>query len=201
MNSPYSQNQKETSSRGIINRVTISMDDETDLILDDIKKVLDLSQSEIFRRALKVYAKYGYLFENNENFDQKLQTYFDMLHSGEHIILDYDHYLSLLKFVESSPEDKQNEFWNEHKEIGRSHAEEFTHKMNNFYDIIRRLEDCNFFKIKKESTTCYTLLLGTDVSKNFIRIFLEEILKGMGFKAEIKEGFAKLQIFLKNIIL
>lgn len=177
------------------------MDEESSTLLKDLKSELDISQSEIFRKALKIYAEYGFLFENDKHFDKKLHTYFDMLHSGEHIILDYDHYLSLLKFVESTSSEKQKEFWEDHKEIGRSHAEQFSHQITNFHEVVKRLENCNFFKIKKESTTRYTLLLGTDISKKFIRIFLEEVLNGMGFKAEIKEGFAKLQIYLQNIVL
>ncbi len=65
--------------------------------------------------------------------------------------------------------------------------------------MVKRLETCNFFKILKESTTRYTLLLGSDISKKFIKEFLLEVLNGMGFKAEIKESFAKLTIYLNNI--
>jgi hypothetical protein len=60
--------------------------------------------------------------------------------------------------------------------------------------LLERLEACNFFKISKDSEDRFTLLLDSNVPKKFIRILLDEILTGMGYKAEIKEDFAKLRL-------
>ena len=107
--------------------------------------------------------------------------------------------MAFLKFVENSPE--KEEFYSYNKSIGKAHAEEFTHRfeVNTIERVVERLEACNFFKMVKDSSTRYTLILGSDIQKNFIKQFLEEVLNGMGFKAEIKEGFAKLKILLSNL--
>jgi hypothetical protein len=41
------------------------------------------------------------------------------------------------------------------------------------------------------------LILVSDVSKEFVKVFLEEYFDAMGVKAEIKENLAKLQVTLK----
>lgn len=182
------------------NRVTIALDGPSEKILNDLKASSAESQSEIFRNALKFYNKYKKVLNNSDpNVAVKVDTYLELLSSGEHIILDIDHYLAFLKFVENSPDkDKFEEF---NKSIGKAHAEEFSHrfKINTIERVVERLEACNFFKMVKDSSSRYTLLLGSDIQKNFIKTFLEEVLRGMGLKATIKEGFSKLKIILNNM--
>jgi DNA-binding MarR family transcriptional regulator len=109
-----------------------------------------------------------------------------------------DHYLSFLKFIENSPDKEQ--FSDINKSIGKAHAEEFSQglEISTVQKVVERLEACNFFKIVQDSSNRYTLLLGSDIQKNFIKTFLEEVLNGMGFKVQIKEGFSKLKIILNN---
>ncbi|MBD3255236.1 MAG: ribbon-helix-helix protein, CopG family [Candidatus Lokiarchaeota archaeon] len=182
-----------------LDRVTFSLDEDTARLLLEMKDNLSISQSELIRNSIKFYYKYKRYMKNERKSDAKMKTYLEMLDNGEHIILDVDHYLSFLKFIENSPQ--KDSFWESHKEIGRSHADQFKHKINTFEDVVSRLEICNFFKIVKESSNRYTLLLGSDLPKTFIRVFLEEVLNGMGFKVDIKEDFAKLRILLKNVVL
>ncbi|HEY0088834.1 MAG TPA: CopG family transcriptional regulator, partial [Candidatus Lokiarchaeia archaeon] len=151
---------------------------------------------------IKFYHKYEKVFSNIKNgAASKVNTYLELLSQGDHIILDIDHYLSFLKFIEESP-DKQK-FWEINKSIGKAHAEEFTQELDitTVQKVVERLEACNFFKIIKDSSNRYTLLLGSDIQKNFIKQFLEEVLNGMGFKVQIKEGFSKLKIVLTNMII
>jgi len=88
-----------------------------------------------------------------------------MLSAGEHVILDIDHWILFLQFIETHPE--KEKFWNLHKEVCRAHAEQFKHKLFNAESI---------------------------APKKFVRIELEEIFAGMGFIVEIKEDFSKLRI-------
>ena len=70
-----------------------------------------------------------------------------------------------------------------------------------FKDIAKGIETNNFFKMIKESSNRYTLSLGADIPKTFIKALLEEVLNGMGFRVEIKEDSTKITIFLKNLVL
>lgn len=49
-------------------------------------------------------------------------------------------------------------------------------------------------ELHKTSRSDFTLVLGSDVPKKFIKTELEEIFAGMGFQVEIKEDFAKLRV-------
>ena len=181
------------------NRITIALDDQTKQILDELNNHSENSRSETIRKAIKFYHKFKKVFEKKSNgVASKVNTYLELLSHGEHIILDVDHYLTFLKFIENSP--NKEDFDDLNKSIGRAHAEEFSQDLDitTVEKVVERLEACNFFKIVKDSSSRYTLLLGSDIQKNFIKTFLEEVLEGMGFKVSIKEGFSKLKIMLKN---
>ncbi len=171
-------------------RVTTALDEEIADLFEKMRVDLKLSQSELLRRALLFYHKHKVL--HNSVTDKKIYTYLDMLPSGEHVILDLDHWLSFLSLVETSP--GKDEFWKKHREIARSHAEQLSQKVKTVEDLLERIETCNFFKVIKDSENMFTLVLGSDVPKKFIRIFLEEVLAGMGYKVEIKEDLAKLRM-------
>lgn len=115
-----------------------------------------------------------------------------MLSAGEHVILDIDHWILFLSFIDTHPE--KEKFWKLHKEVCVAHAEQFKHKLYNAESILRRLEICNFFKLSKTSKNEFTLIFGSDAPKKFVKAELEEIFSGMGFLVEIKEDFSKLRV-------
>jgi hypothetical protein len=171
-------------------RITVAMDEETFEMSKKMQDELGVSQSELVREALKFYSKYRALLESVE--DQKMYTHEEMLKVGEHVILDIDHWLLFLKFIESHPEEEK--FWELNKPIYEAHAELFKIKSMGIEDILSRLEACNYFTVIQVSKNDYTLILGSDILKKFIKTLLEETLSGMGFRVDIKEDFAKLRL-------
>ena len=142
------------------------------------------------REALKFYSRHKTLFESIE--DKKVYTHAEMLSAGEHVILDIDHWLLFLSFVESHPE--KDKFWELHREVCQAHAEQFKHKLYHAESILKRLEACNLFKLSEETENAFTIVLGPDITRRFIKTELEEIFRRMGFKVEIKEDLAKLRV-------
>ena len=171
-------------------RITIALDAETAGLFRKMKEDLGMSQSELMRESLKFFGKHKMLFEFAE--DKKVYTHAEMLSAGEHVILDIDHWILFLSFIETHPE--KEKFWNLHKEVCRAHAEQFKHKLLNVESILRRLEICNLFNMSKTGKSEFTLIFGSDAPKKFVRIELEEIFAGMGFLVEIKDDFSKLRI-------
>jgi len=171
-------------------RITIALDEDTASLFKKLREDLGLSQSELMREALKFYGKHRSLFDLAE--DKKVYTHAEMLSAGEHVILDIDHWILFLNFIESHPD--KGKFWELHKEVSRAHAEQFKHKLYNAESIVRRLEICNLFQMSKTSKTEFTLIFGSELSKKFIKTELEEIFKGMGFMVDIKEDFSKLRL-------
>ncbi|MFX1382535.1 MAG: ribbon-helix-helix protein, CopG family [Promethearchaeota archaeon] len=188
-----------TNGNGKINnRITIALDDMTHNLLLELKDESHKSQSEIIRKSIQFYHKFKETIGSSKNgIVKRINTYLDLLSHGEHIILDVDHFLSFLKFIEESPD--QDQFWKMNKSIGIAHAEEFSDQFEflTVERVIERLEACNFFKIVKDTSQRYTLLLGSEIQKNFIKTFLEEVLFKMGFNVEIREGLSKLKLIIK----
>ena len=174
-------------------RVTVALDQTTANLLEKLSQEAELSQSEIVRRALRFYN------ENKTMLDpairKKVHAYMDLLLSGEHVILDVDHLLLFLRFVESSPD--AGTFWNEHRKVAQSHKEQLKSKANTAEEILARLENCNFFRMIKNSQKDFTLVLGSELPKTFVRILIEEFFAGAGIKADIKENLAKISVTVK----
>jgi hypothetical protein len=171
-------------------RITVAFDKQTADLLEKISTEADVSQSEIMRRALKFYSENKALEDPVTK--KKINAYLDMLLSGEHVILDVDHWLMFLQLINSSPQKEQ--FWNEHKEVARAHWEQLKGKVHSTEDMLMRLEACNFYRLIKNAPNDFTLVLVSEISKPFIRIFLEEYFAAMGVKVEIKENLTKLRV-------
>jgi hypothetical protein len=167
-------------------RITIAMDDESLRIFNELKGEFRLSQSEVVRRALRFY----HALRELENYSKEtVMTYVEMLSGGEHVILDIDHWIAFLRFIETHPE--KEKFWEVHRDVARAHAEEFEGK--NIDYILKRLEACNFFRVSTRGDE-YTLVLSNEATRRFIREFLEELFRNMGMKVEIREDIMKLRI-------
>jgi hypothetical protein len=171
-------------------RITVALDQDTVGLFKKMRDDLGMSQSELMREALKFFGRHKALFELAE--DKKVYTHAEMLSAGEHIILDIDHWTLFLNFIETHPEKER--FWELHREVCRAHAEQFKHKLYNAESILRRLETCNLYQLSKRSKEEFTLIFGLDIAKKFVKIELEEIFSGMGYKVEVKEDFAKLRV-------
>lgn len=171
-------------------RITISLDEETSGLFKKMKEDTGMSQSELMRESLKFFSKHKNLFELAEH--RMVYTHAEMLAAGEHVILDIDHWVLFLNFIETHPD--KEKFWNLHKEICRASAEQFKHKLFNAESILKRLEISNLFNMIKTGKNDFTLIFGSDSPKKFVRIELEEIFARIGFIVEIREDFSKLRV-------
>ena len=174
-------------------RITVAFDQPTASLLEKISKEAELSQSEIMRRALRFYNENKALEDPATR--KKVSAYLDLLSSGEHIILDVDHWLLFLSMIESSPD--KEKFWTKHREIAQSHKEQLQSKVHTAEQVLVRLENCNFFRITKNSEKDFTLVLGSELPKKFVRVTIEEFFSALGIKAEIRENLTKLNVTLK----
>ena len=174
-------------------RITVAFDTTTAELLEKISTDAQVSQSEVMRRAIKFYNENRAL--EDPAVKKKILAYSDMLLNGEHVIIDVDHWLMFLQLIASSPQ--KEKFWSEHKELARAHWEQLKTKVHSAEDLLNRLEACNFYRLTKNGPNDYTLVLASEISKDFIRIFLEEYFAAMGVKAEIKENLTKLRVTIK----
>ena len=171
-------------------RITVAFDQSTANLLEKISTEIELSQSEIMRRAIKFYSENKALTDPVVR--KKAYAYMDLLLGGEHVILDVDHWLLFLRLIESSPD--QEKFWAEHREVARAHKEQLKSKVLSAEDLLSRLEVCNFYRLIKSSEREFTLVFGSELPKKFVRVFLEEFFSAMGIKVEVKENLTKLNV-------
>ena len=174
-------------------RVTVAFDQTTANLLEKLSQEAELSQSEIVRRALRFYNENKMM--RDPAIRKKVHAGVGLLLSGEHVILDVDHLLLFLRFVENSPEAEK--FWNEHRKVAQSDKEQLKSKANTPEEILTRLENCNFFRMIKNSQKDFTLGLGSELPKTFVRILIEEFFAGAGIKADIRENLAKISVTVK----
>lgn len=175
-------------------RVTVALDEETANLIEKITDDIGLSRSELVRRALRFYG--ANLINLDSSIIEKLPLQLEMLLHGEHIILDLDHWLLFLSLVEGHP--KEDWFWDNCRKIAKSHAEQLGERIDSVESLLARLEACNFFRLIKNSERDFTLLLGSELPKNFIRIFLEEFSTAVGFQIEIREDLSKLRVIVRK---
>lgn len=173
-------------------RVTISFDEPAYRDFESLKKEMQVSQSELIRRAIRFYHEYRQLPGNVGQ--AKAREYMDMLADGEHVILDVDHWQLFLETIERN--DGPEKFWETHHAIARSHAEQLGRKIKTPLALLSRLEACNLFKLSQTGDTEYTLITGPGSQRRFIRDFLEEMFASMCFNATIKEDYSKLRVIL-----
>jgi len=175
-------------------RVTVTFDKATANILERIAQETNASQSEVVRRALKLYNENRAL--EDPRIAEQVHSYMDLLLNGEHVVLDVDHWLLFLRLIESSP-NKEN-FWKEHRAVARSHWDQLKTKIRTPEDLLMRLEACNLFRLKKNGDNDFTLILASELSKEFVRLFLDEYFAAMGIKAQVTENFTKLRVLTKS---
>ena len=169
-------------------RVTIALDEDAFQLFEKLRKEAGVSGSELVRRTLRFY---------NENKDllkvkERIDLYSEMLSSGEHIILDIDHFILLLSLIGSSP--KEDKFWEKCKAVAKSHAEQLSNKIRTPEQLLERLAACNLFRLIKNSEKEFTLVLTSDATRKFVKRLVEDFLESMGFKVEVKEHLAKLTV-------
>jgi hypothetical protein len=168
-------------------RTTIALDEESANILEKLAKEMGVSYSTLVRLALKLFPQHGST-KDLEN----MKLWSSLLSKGEHIILDIDHWLLFLRYIESS--EKKESFYSEGKKIAKSHAEQLAKITPTPEGYLKRLEACNFYRLNKDSEDEYTLVLNSDLAKRFVKELISETLTEMGFNLEIKEDLMKLRV-------
>jgi hypothetical protein len=166
------------------------MDTETANLLRNIEAHSGRSRSELIRNVLKFYDSHRILFENNV--DESIYTRAEMLSAGEHIILDIDHWILFLIFIESHPEKER--FWELHRRVCHSHAERFKNDNYDIDGVLKRFEMCNLFKLNKISDTDFTLVLNSHTPLKFLKVELEEIFSELGLNVDLRGYLSKLSV-------
>ncbi len=170
-------------------RVTVALDEPTANLFEEMKDEMRISRSELIRRALRFYHDYKSTVDLG---GKDTSLYVEMLHEGEHIILDVDHWLLFLKLADAIPD--SDPFWENCRSVADAHAKQLSDKLFTPEMLLKRLEACNFFKLIEDSKKEYTLVLGSEVGMRFVKTLIEDLSKSMGFAMDVEEGISKIRV-------
>lgn len=169
-------------------RITIALDEETMNLLSKLAKQMGITHSAVVRTSLKFFSENT---DSPENLERS-RIWSNLLSKGEHIILDVDHWLLLLKHINSSP--VRETFYEEAKPIAISHAEQLASVVKTPEEYLKRLEACNLCRVVKQSEKEFTVILTSEESKRLLSELIEQTLTQLGFQLEIKKDLMKLRL-------
>ncbi|WP_280538200.1 ribbon-helix-helix protein, CopG family [Halopenitus sp. POP-27] len=169
-------------------RVTVSLDDDTRETLQRLHDQSDESRSELIRQAIAFYAA---------NFDSAtasdsdhLQTYYEMLSTGEHVLLDIDLLHALLGRIDD-PETRDDEFLDTIDQVANYHAQEYADRFDSLGDVLEWLSLCGFLTVRRAEAGSYHVVFPSEQLRWFMVRFIRGSVADLPFEIEIEESVSK----------
>jgi hypothetical protein len=172
-----------------MDRLSVSLNDNSIAIIQKYQKKYDTTQADIIRKALY----WMNIMEGpaEQVSVQNILTYVDYLANSEHLILDIAHWRSI--FIEIG--DGSKKFWDDVYKTGDHHRKEYFDKgIKDVQSILKYIEKTNWYNLKVDSPNSYTLILATAESVRFIKTFFEGFFSNFPQKVDIAEENMKLRI-------
>ncbi|WP_283402353.1 ribbon-helix-helix protein, CopG family [Halorubrum sp. DM2] len=173
------------------NRVTVSLDEDTKNTLEALNDQTDESQSELVRQAIAFYA--ANFDSANASDSDHLQTYYEMLSTGEHVLLDIDLLHTLLSQVDN-PEDRDDEFLETMDRVARYHAQEYADRFDSLEDVLDWLSLCGFLTVRRTEQGSYHVVFPSESLRWFMIQFMRGSIADLPFEIEIEESVSKVLI-------
>lgn len=169
-------------------RVTISLNEDTRTALDQLIKQTNGSRSEIVRDAISFYAAN---FESARTSDSDdLQTYYQMLTTGEHVLLDVDLLHAFLEaaYVSDEPDPA---FLETVDTVAHFHVQEYAERFDSLGEVLDWLSLCGFLSVRQSEGNTYHVVFPSEPMRWFMMRFLEGSVEGLPFELEIEESVSK----------
>ncbi len=163
-------------------RISVALDPETFRALRELTKKRGQTISQVVRSSIMM--AYQSELEDTPSL-KELAIYAELLHGGDHVIIDIELWDAMLNEIEKYGSD---EFWKLTEEEGYRHGIYFRSiELTDLREILKYTEYKNWFKLKI-SSGCYTLVLPTPHSKNFIKAFLRGLFRALDISVDIVEA-------------
>lgn len=175
-----------------MDRLTISLDDDSEAIIDTISKKYNLNKTGVIRKALQILDQQEKLKKTSST--DTIQAYCEFLENKDHIILDVDHWDTFFREIDEGSE----EFWNEVYEIGVEHQKEYHNKgMRTVKDILSFVEKTNWYILNEDSEKSFTLILNLSNSGKFVEYFFKGFFKNHPQQVKIEKGARKIRVTIE----
>lgn len=166
-------------------RVTVSLDDDSRSALEGLTERTGESRSEVIREAISFYAAN---FESATASDSDdLQTYYQMLTTGEHVLLDVD----LLHAFLDHADDGDPEFLETVDRVARYHTQEYAERFDSLGEVLDWLSFCGFLTVRKTEGESYQVVFPSESVRRFMMRFIQGSIEDLPFEVEIEESVSK----------
>lgn len=187
-------------------RVTVSLDADAKVALDDLVDRTDEAQSEVVRRALTFYAGNFEAATSRSGGDENLAAYHRMLAGGEHVLLDVDFLHAFLDRLD--PDDPDEAFIEAVDSVSEYHAHEYAERFDDVGELLRWLSLCGFLTVRESDSgqqtggvsassdgasdsDAYHVVFPSEAMRWFMVRFVRESTAELPFDVEIEEGVSK----------
>ena len=178
-------------TREEVKRITVSLDDETARMLEELANSDKRSVSEIVRFAVSEYYKLRGGVQRYVDPDF-VGTIIDLLSEGEHVVVDISLWATMLEELNKNAKD---EFWRFVGKIGKEYGFQLKVKgLNNVYEVLKYMECLNWYNVKVSSPNTYILILTVRAEVKLLSIFLQNLFSALEASVEIIEGGRKIII-------
>ncbi|WP_281195635.1 ribbon-helix-helix protein, CopG family [Halorubrum sp. F4] len=172
-------------------RVTVSLDDDARAALKRLNDRTDESRSELIRQAVAFYA--ANFDSANASDSDHLQTYYEMLSTGEHVLLDVDLLHALLGLIDD-PESDTERFHDTVDQVARYHAQEYAERFDSLEDILDWLSLCGFLTVRRAEGGSFHVVFPSEPLRRFMVRFITESVAELPFDIEVEESVSKVFI-------
>lgn len=169
-------------------RVTVSLDEDARTALDTLIGETGQGQSEVVRRALSFYAANFEAADGDPS--GNLEQYYQMLSSGEHILLDVDFMHCFLDQLYRD-DDPDPSFVEAADRVSDYHAREYAERFESVGELLEWLSFCGFLAVRREDDCVYHVVFPSEAIRWFMIRFVERSTTDLPFGLEIEEGLSK----------
>jgi len=169
-------------------RVTVSLTEEAQSALEGLTERTDENRSEVIREAITFYAAN---FESTRASDSDdLQTYYQMLTTGEHVLLDVDLLHAFLDNVEGE-DGPDPAFLATVDRVAEYHTQEYAQRFDSLGEILEWLSFCGFLTVRETEGKTYQVVFPSESVRWFMMRFVQGSIGDLPFEVEIEESVSK----------
>lgn len=169
-------------------RVTVSLDEDAKSALEGLVERTEDSRSEIIREAITFYAA-NYDSARASDSDH-LQTYYELLSTGEHVLLDVDLLHVFLSQV-ADPDDRDEEFLGLIDQVAQYHAQEYAERFDSLEDVLDWLSLCGFLTVRRAEEGSYHVVFPSESLRWLMVRFIRGSVTDLPFDVTIEESVSK----------
>lgn len=169
-------------------RITASVEKKDRKRINKLVERTNMSQSEIVRQAIRFYEANYEAVSTDSTY--ALDQYYQMLSSGEHVVLDIDFLHCFLDYVYDS-ESADDAFLEIADQVSDYHCQEYKDRFDNLGDVLKWLSVCGFLFVRSESKDSYYVTFPSESIRWFMTRFIVRSTADLPFDVEVETGISK----------